>query len=88
MPTQKFKEKKDSFEIVFSLMKVARPEYDNFGLFLRPSIIALCKKSSLCFKSGDFLPKNYRYVCFRTVEFIEVLSIKKAQAIKVTKILT
>jgi hypothetical protein len=26
-----------------------RPEYDNFGLFLRPSFIALYKKSSLYF---------------------------------------
>jgi hypothetical protein len=62
-----------------------RPEYDNFGLFLRPSIIALCKKSSFYFKSVDFLPKNDRYACFRTVEFIEILSIKKAQALKVPK---
>jgi hypothetical protein len=37
-----------------------RPEYDNFGLFLGPSIITLYKKSSLYCKSIDFLPKNYR----------------------------
>ncbi len=40
-----------------------RPEYDNFCLFLRPSIIPLYKKSSLYFKSVDFLSKNYRNVC-------------------------
>jgi hypothetical protein len=54
-----------------------RPEYDNFGLFLRPSIIALYKKSSLYFKSVDFLPKIVRYICSQTVIFIERLYIKK-----------
>jgi hypothetical protein len=65
-----------------------RPEYDNFGLFLRPSIITLYKKSSLYFKSVDFLPKNDRYVCSQTVVFIKILSIKKVQSIKVATILT
>jgi hypothetical protein len=65
-----------------------RPEYDNFGLFLWPSIIALYEKSSLYFKSVDFLPKNDRYVYFQTVEFIESLSIKKLASIKLAKILT
>jgi hypothetical protein len=36
-------------------------EYDNFGLFLRPSIIALYKKSSLYFKSVDFLHQKFIY---------------------------
>jgi hypothetical protein len=65
-----------------------RPEDDNFGLFLRPSIIALYKKSLLYFKSVDFLPKNDGYICSSIVVFIESLSIKKVQAIKVAKILT
>ncbi len=51
-----------------------RPEYDNFGLFLQPSIISLYKKSSLYFKIVDFLPKNDRYISFRNVEFIEIVS--------------
>ena len=97
MPTQKFEEKKDSFEIVFLHTKVVfsspksatkGPENDNFGLFLRPSVIALYEKSSLYFKSIDFLPKNDRYVRFRTFEFIESLSIKKLASIKLAKILT
>jgi hypothetical protein len=50
--------------LFLSEIREKRPEYDNFWLFLRPSIIALCKKSSLYFKSVDFLPKNDRYVCF------------------------
>jgi hypothetical protein len=42
-----------------------RLEYDNFGLFLWPSIIALysTKNHRFTFKSVDFLSKNYRYVC-------------------------
>jgi hypothetical protein len=64
-----------------SEIREKRPEYDNFGLFLRPSFIALYKKSSLYFKSVDFLPKNDCYVCCQTVVFIESLSIKKVQAI-------
>jgi hypothetical protein len=65
MPTRKFEEKKDSiwnclFEheghLFPSETREKRPEYDNFGLFLRPSIIPL-------YKNLDFLSKNYRYVC-------------------------
>jgi hypothetical protein len=63
-----------------------RPEYDNFGLFLWPSIIALYKKSSLCFKSIDFLPKINRYVYSQTIIFIKSLS-KKGATIKLAKIL-
>ncbi len=59
-----------------------RPEYDNFGLFLRPSSISLYKKSSLYFKIVDFLPKNDRYVSFRNVEFNEIVSIKKGTSDK------
>jgi hypothetical protein len=91
MPTRKFEEEKDSIEIIFLQTKVVcekRPEYDNFGLFLRPSIIALYKKSSLYFKSIDFLPKINHFVCSQTVIFIENLSVKKVQAIKLAKILT
>jgi hypothetical protein len=36
-------------------------EYDNFELFLRPSIIALYKKSSLYFKSVDFFHREFIY---------------------------
>ena len=54
-----------------------RPGYDHFELFQQPSIISLYKKSSLYFKIVDFLPKNYRYVSFRNIEFIEIVSIKK-----------
>jgi len=45
-------------------------------------------KSSLYFRSVDFLPKNDRYLCSRTVVFIEILSIKKLRAIKLAKIKT
>jgi hypothetical protein len=41
-----------------SEIREKRPEYDNFGLFLRPSIIAVYKKSSLYVKSVDFCPKT------------------------------
>ncbi len=74
--------------LFLSQIREKRPEYDNFGLFLRPSVIALYVKSSLYFKSVDFLPKNDRYVRFRTVEFIESLSTKKLASIKLAKILT
>jgi hypothetical protein len=47
-----------------SKIREKRPEYVNFGLFLRPSIIALYKKSSLYFTSVDLLSvefiKSYR----------------------------
>ncbi len=47
-------------------------EYDNFGLFLRPSIIALYKKSSLYFKSVDFLHwKSIYKKCASDGEFYE-----------------
>jgi hypothetical protein len=74
--------------LFLSKIREKRPECDNFGLFLRSSIIALYKKSSLYFKSVDFLPKNDRYVCCRTVEFIKSLSMKKLASIKLAKILT
>jgi hypothetical protein len=45
------------------------------------------KKSLLYFKSVDVLPKSYRFVCSRTDEFIESLSIKKLASIKLAKIL-
>ncbi len=63
--------------LFLSEIREKRPEYGNFGLFLQPSIISLYKKSSLYFKIIDFLPKNDRYVSFRNVEFIEIVSIKK-----------
>jgi hypothetical protein len=61
---------------------VKRVEYDNFGLFLWPSIIALYKKSSLYIKSVDFLTNNDRYFCFQTVVFIKSLSTKKGASNK------
>ncbi len=47
-----------TFPIIYIRNRKTTPllgEYDNFWLFLRPSIIALYKKSSLYFKSVDFL---------------------------------
>jgi hypothetical protein len=38
-------------------------------------------------KSIEFFPKNGRNVCSQTVVFIESLTIKKEQAIKLAKIL-
>ena len=58
MTTQKFEVKKDSIQnrlfahrrrLFPSETHEKRLEYDNFGLFLRPLIIALNKKSSLYF---------------------------------------
>jgi hypothetical protein len=63
--------------LFLSEIREKRPEFDNFGLFLQPSIISFYIKSSLYFKIVDFLPKNDRYVSFRNVEFIEIVSIKK-----------
>jgi hypothetical protein len=90
MATQKFEEKKDSFENVFSHRKVVFSSLKSAQKDQNMTILgySCCLQSSLYFKSVDFLPKNDRYVCFRTVEFIKILSTKKVQAIKVTKILT
>ncbi len=67
--------------LFLSEIRKKRPEYDNFGLFLQPSIISLYKKSSL-YWIVDFLPKNDRHVSFRNVEFIEIVSIKKGTSDK------
>jgi hypothetical protein len=62
-----------------------RPEYDNFGLFLLPSIIPLYKKSSLNFKSVDFLSKIYRYVCSEKSCIYQHFILKKVDTDKISE---
>jgi hypothetical protein len=63
MPTLKFEEKKDSFEIVLSHTKVVFNSPKSAKKDQNMTILGH-KKSLLYFKSVDFLPKNDRYVCF------------------------
>jgi hypothetical protein len=46
--------------------------YVNFGLFLRPSIIALFKESSLYFKSVDFLHRKLKGASDKSSEDINM----------------
>jgi hypothetical protein len=62
-----------------------RLEYDNFGLFLWPSIIALSKNHRFTFKSVDFLSKNYRYVCLEISCIYRHFILKKVDIDKINE---
>jgi hypothetical protein len=78
---RKFEEKKLHLKALFRIQKSSfplwnpqkRPEYDNFGLFLQPSIIPFYKKLSIYFKSIDFLSKKLS-LCLLNFVFIDILS--------------
>jgi hypothetical protein len=86
MPTRKFEEKKDSFEIVFSHTKVvfSTPKSAKkgqnmtilgFSCSLQSSFYA--KNHRFTLKSLIFCPKTIATLVFRNVEFIEIVSIKE-----------
>jgi hypothetical protein len=59
--------------LFLSEIREKRPEYDNFGLFLWPSIIALYEKSSLYFKKAlIFCPKTIATYIFKPLNLSKV----------------
>jgi hypothetical protein len=96
-PTRKFKDRKDSFEIVFlhtkvifsspkSVKKDQNMTILGYSCGLQSSLYA--KKSSLYIQSVVFCPKTIATFVFEPLNLSKNLSIKKLASIKLAKILT